>query len=475
MADNNQYSNPLLTRYATKEMSYILSEQKRIGYFRRLWLALAEGEKEQGLNIPQAAIEELKAHLDDIDFEDAKAREKITRHDVMAHVGTLGELCPNAKPIIHLGATSCYVTDNADIIIYREALDLVISKLVGVMENLKNFAVTYKNLPQMGFTHYQPAQPVTVGKRACLWLQELVLDYQNLVFVRDNLMMRGVKGTTGTQASFMTLFEGDGKKIAALEKFIVNKFGFKKAFPVTGQTYTRKTDYSIVAALSGLAQSAYKFSIDMRLLQNMKEVEEPFEKGQVGSSAMAYKRNPMRSERVSSLARYLMSLPINEAMTSATQGFERTLDDSANRRITMGGAFLTADAILELLLNISDGLVVYPKMIAKHLNDELPFMATEIFIMECVKAGGDRQDLHEAIRTHSMNAEKSFRNGGEKDLIKRLKTDPLFAAITDYKSILNAKNFIGRAPEQVAEFIKNEVNPILKKHSGEKHIGKIEV
>lgn len=478
MENNNIYSNPLVSRYATKEMSGIFSEQNRIGYFRRLWLALAEGEKEMGLNITDNQIAELSAHLDDIDFETAKAREKIVRHDVMAHVYTYGLLCPEAAPIIHLGATSCYVTDNADIIIYRDALNLVRNKIVAVMDRLARFAKKYKNLPTLGFTHYQPAQLVTVGKRATLWLQELYMDYESIGFVIDNLKMRGVKGTTGTQASFSELFDGDGKKIDALENYVVNKFGFKSAYPISGQTYSRKVDYNITSALSMLAQSAYKLSIDIRLLQNRKEVEEPFEKNQIGSSAMAYKRNPMRSERISSLARYLMSLPINTAMTAATQGFERTLDDSANRRIVMGQAFLSADAILELLLNVTNGLVVYDKIIKKNVDSELPFMATETILMECVKAGGNRQELHEAIRVHSMAAEKAYRETGKpKDLIKRLKGDPLFSAVTDYDKILNPKNFTGRSAEQVDSFIKKFINPIIKKYESivDKYNGNIEI
>lgn len=476
--DHSTYNNPLVTRYATKEMSFLLSEQHRIGLFRRLWLALAKGEKEMGLNITDEQIAELSAHLDDIDFDVARAREKEVRHDVMAHIYTYGLKCPKAAPIIHLGATSCYVTDNADIVIYRECLNLVLEKLVALMDRLAGFAKKYKSLPTLGFTHYQPAQLVTVGKRATLWLQELLLDYRHLTFVRDNLMLRGAKGTTGTQASYMELFEGDGKKIKGLEEFICKEFGFNKYFPVSGQTYTRKVDYHITSALSMLAQSTYKFSIDLRLLQNMKEVEEPFEKKQVGSSAMAYKRNPMRSERVSSLSRYLMSLPINNAMTSATQGFERTLDDSANRRIVMGEAFLAADAILELMLNVTNGLVVYEPVIKKHVQEELPFMATEAILMACVKAGGNRQELHERIRVHSMEAEKYSRTTGKpKDLIKRLQGDPAFSVITDYKSLLNAKNFIGRCPEQVEEFLRICIKPITKKYADilDKYRGVVEV
>jgi adenylosuccinate lyase len=446
-------------------MSALFSERKRIGYFRRLWTALAAGERECGIDITEGQIEELRSHWDDINFDVARAREKVVRHDVMAHIYAYGVQCPSAAPIIHLGATSCYVTDNADIIIYKEALELITAKVVAVMSHLSNFAKCYCATPTLGFTHYQPAQPVTVGKRAALWIQDFLSDYNILRFVGDNLMLRGVKGATGTQAGFVTLFNGNSEKILALEEYVKNCFGFKNVFPVTGQTYSRKTDYTILSALSGIAQSAYKFSIDLRLLQSMKEIEEPFEKGQVGSSAMAYKRNPMRSERISSLSRYLISLPVNAANTAATQGFERTLDDSANRRIVMSQAFLAADAILELALNVTDGLVVYEKVIESRLASELPFMATEAILMECVKAGGDRQKLHEKIREHSMAAEKQFREGGEKDLIKRLKKDRAFSAVKDYSQLLDAKNFIGRAPEQTLEFISEYIDPIVAEYS----------
>ncbi len=396
----------------------------------------------------------MRARLDDINFEDAEKREKITRHDVMAHVYAYGLQAPSAAPIIHLGATSCYVTDNADIIIYKEALILIREKIVAAMSKLSEFAAKYKALPTLGFTHYQPAQLVTVGKRAALWLQDLLLDYENISHIIDSLMLRGVKGATGTQASFLTLFEGNTKKIDALEKYIASGFGFKKCFPVSGQTYTRKLDYNILTGLSMLAQSASKFALDLRLLQSMKEVEEPFEKGQIGSSAMAYKRNPMRSERICSLSRYLISLPVNAAMTAAVQGFERTLDDSANRRIVMAQAFLAADAILELLINVTDGMVVYEKVIKKRVAEELPFMATEQILMECVKAGGNRQELHEKIRAHSMAAEKLFREtGGKKDLLKRLKADPAFAA-ANFNKLLNPRLFTGRSAEQTSNFLK---------------------
>lgn len=466
MTDYGIYNNPLVTRYATREMSHTFSDEHRIGLFRRLWLALAKGEKALGLNITDEQIAEMETHLDDIDFELAKERERIVRHDVMAHVYTYGVACPKAAPIIHLGATSCYVTDNADIIIYREALELVRDKLVSVMARLKDFAIKYRKTPTLGFTHLQAAQLVTVGKRAALWLEDLLLDYENISHTVSNMVMRGVKGTTGTQASFLSLFDGDHNKVKALDEYVVKAFGFRSSIPVSGQTYTRKIDYFILSSLSGLAQSAYKFAQDIRLLQSKKEMEEPFNEKQIGSSAMAYKRNPMRSERICSLARYLVSLPQNAADTACVQGFERTLDDSANRRIVMGEAFMTADGILELMMNVTNGLVVYEKVIDSHIREEIPFMATETILMECVKAGGNRQELHEKIRVHSMAAEKNSRMTGKpNDLISRLKADPAFAAVKDFKKLMNPKLFVGRAPEQVSEFISKHINPILKKHS----------
>ncbi len=461
------YTNPLTTRYASKEMIANFSEQKRIGLFRRLWLALAQSEKEPGLNISDEQIKEMKEHLDDINFDVAAAREKEVRHDVMAHVYAFGEQCPTAKPIIHLGATSCFVTDNADVIIYRDALQIIEIKLVSVMKKLSEFAMKYRKLPTLGFTHLQPAQLVTVGKRAALWLQDLMMDYENLIFLKDNLKLRGVKGTTGTQASFMELFNDDGNKVKQLEKLVIEKMGFTKAFAVSGQTYTRKMDYNITSVLSMIAQSGYKFSNDIRILQNMKEIEEPFEKSQIGSSAMAYKRNPMRSERLGSLARYVISLPVNCAVTSSTQWMERTLDDSANRRIVMAQAFMGVDAILELYLNIVDGLVVYEKVIKKHIKAELPFMATENIIMDCVKAGGNRQELHEAIRVHSMEAGKQVKlYGKQNDLIARIKSDKTFTAVHDtLDQIVKPENFIGRAPQQVAELV-SSLKPLFKKYDG---------
>ena len=461
------YTNPLTTRYAGKEMIANFSEQKRIGLFRRLWLALAESEKELGLNITDEQLDQMRAHLDDINFEVAAERERVVRHDVMAHIYAYGLQCPAAAPIIHLGATSCFVTDNADVIIYKDALEILEVKLVSVMKKLSEFAMKYRKTPTLGFTHLQPAQLVTVGKRATLWLQDLAMDYENLMFLKNNLKLRGVKGTTGTQASFMELFDGDGKKVKELEKRVVEKMGFKSAFAVSGQTYTRKLDYNIASVLSMIAQSGYKFSNDIRILQNMKEIEEPFEKSQIGSSAMAYKRNPMRSERLGSLARYVISLPVNTAFTASTQWMERTLDDSANRRIVMAQAFMGADAVLELYMNIVNGLVVYEKVINKHLKQELPFMATENILMECVKQGGNRQELHEAIRVHSMEAGKQVKMYGKSnDLIVRIKNDPAFDAVKDkLDTILKPSNFIGRAPEQVKEYV-TSLQSLFRKYAG---------
>ncbi len=460
------YANPLVTRYAGREMSELFSEKKRIGLFRRLWLALAAAQKELGLNISQAQIDELAANLDNINFAAAQEREKAVRHDVMAHIYALSLQCPKAAPIIHLGATSCFVTDNADLIIYYEALNLINEKIVSVMANLAKFAKKYKDLPTLGFTHLQPAQLITVGKRATLWLQDFLLDYYNIADFISNFKLRGIKGTTGTQASFLQLFEGDHTKVVHLEQKILEKMGFKQAFAVSGQTYTRKYDYNITCLLSMLAQSAAKFGNDIRILQSMKELEEPFEKSQIGSSAMAYKRNPMRTERICSLARYLISLPANCAATACTQWLERTLDDSANRRIVMGQAFLAADAILELMLNVTSGLVVYPKIIAKHIEQELPFMATENILMQCVKAGGDRQKLHEQIRLHSMEAGKRVKEEGkDNDLIERIIKDNAFAAVhSNIEELLSAKRYIGRSIGQVDEFINKYIEPIVAAH-----------
>ena len=467
MSDTSVYENPLLSRYASREMAENFSDDTKFRLWRRLWIALAEAEHELGLNITQAQIDELKKYADDINYDVARRFEKEVRHDVMAHVKAYGEQAKSAKGIIHLGATSCYVTDNAEVIIIDRALDMVMKKLVNVMDKLKKFALRYKDLPTLGFTHLQPAQLVTVGKRATLWLSDLEMDYYNLVNLKNSVKLRGVKGTTGTQASFLDLFGGDGEKVKELERRVVAKLGYSKVYGVTGQTYPRKFDYNVLCVLSQIAQSAYRFSNDIRLLQYMKEVEEPFEKHQIGSSAMAYKRNPMRSERVGSLARYVLSLPVNAAVTASTQWFERTLDDSANKRIVIAQAFLSVDAILNLYMNISENLVVYDKVIAKHIAAELPFMATENIMMECVKAGGDRQELHERIRVLSMEAGRNVKQEGkENNLIELIKNDEMFRAVWDkLDGILDAKNFIGRSSSQVEEFISAEIDPILEAHA----------
>ena len=459
------YQNPLTDRYASKEMSYNWSPQKKHSTWRRLWLALAESERELGLNISEAQIEELRAHLDDIDFEAAAKKESELRHDVMSHIHVLGELCPEARPIIHLGGTSCYVTDNTELIQMRDGLRLIRVKLAEVLRLFAAAAKQYRDLPTLGFTHYQPAQLTTVGKRFTLYLQDFVLDMERLQFELDNIPFRSVKGTTGTQASFLALFHGDHKKVKALEKRIAEKMDFPKIIAVSGQTYTRKVDYQILSVLAGIAQSAYKFAGDIRLLANLKEIEEPFERKQIGSSAMAYKRNPMRSERVCSLARYLISLPANAAHTHATQWFERTLDDSAIRRLILPEAFLSADIILSVVANIINGVQVWPQVIAKHIAAELPFMATENILMAAVEAGGDRQELHEAIRVHSMEAGRRVKaEGADNDLIERIKADPAFAKIASkIDGIINPKDFVGRAPEQVDEFLSEVLDPMLKR------------
>ena len=466
MADTSVYENPLLSRYASREMAENFSDDKKFRLWRKLWIALAESEKEMGLNITDEQIAEMKKYADDINYEDARKFESEVRHDVMAHVKAFGKQAKKAAGIIHLGATSCYVTDNAEVIIIDDALDMVLKKLVNVMDKLRAFAHKYKSLPTLGFTHLQPAQLTTVGKRATLWLSDLEMDYVSLMNLKETVKLRGVKGTTGTQASFLDLFEGDGAKVRELEKKVVEKLGYTKVYGVTGQTYPRKFDYNVLCVLSQIAQSAYRFSNDIRLLQHMKEIEEPFEKHQIGSSAMAYKRNPMRSERMGSLSRYVLSLPINAAVTASTQWFERTLDDSANKRIVIAQAFLSVDAILNLYLNISENLVVYEKVIAKHIAAELPFMATENIMMECVKAGGNRQELHERIRVLSMEASKNVKvEGKDNNLIDLIKADDMFSAVKDrLDGILDAKNFIGRSPEQVEEFLSAEIDPILEKH-----------
>ncbi len=465
--DNSVYQNPLITRYASKAMAENFSDEKRFKLWRKLWIALAESEMELGLNISKAQVEEMKKYAEQINFELAEKYEKEVRHDVMAHVKAFGAQAASAEPIIHLGATSCFVDCNSELIIIWDALEIIKTKLVNVMDKLAKFALKYKDLPTLGFTHLQPAQLTTVGKRATLWLQDLTMDYNNLVNLQKSFKLRGVKGTTGTQASFMELFCGDEDKVKQLEKKVVAKLGYDKVYGVTGQTYPRKFDYNVLCVLSQIAQSAYKFSNDIRILQNMKEIEEPFEKSQIGSSAMAYKRNPMRSERMGSLARFVVSLPMNSAITAGTQWFERTLDDSANRRIVNAQAFLALDGILNIYMNVSENLVVYDKIIARHIAAELPFMATENIIMECVKAGGSRQQLHEKIRVLSMEAGKNVKERGlENNLIELIKGDKAFAAVHGkLDEILDASKFIGRAPSQVVEFIKNEVKPILTENS----------
>lgn len=460
----NLYNSPLNSRYASKEMSYIFSDDMKFTTWRKLWVALAECEKELGLNITDEQINELKAHIDNINYEDAIKREKEVRHDVMSHVYAYGLQCPSAKGIIHLGATSCYVGDNTDVIIMRDALLLVKKKIVTVLDRLSKFAMQYKDMPTLGFTHFQPAQLTTVGKRATLWMQDLVMDIENIDHLLSTLKLRGVKGTTGTQASFMNLFEGDEAKVKALDKMVAEKMGFDKSFGVTGQTYPRKLDSIILNTLSEVAQSAYKFSNDLRLLQNMKEMEEPFEKHQIGSSAMAYKRNPMRSERMGALARYVIVDALNPAITASTQWFERTLDDSANKRISVAEAFLALDGVLNLYINISENMVVYDKVIAAHVNNELPFMATENIMMESVKRGGDRQELHERIREHSMAAAQRVKGEGlDNDLIKRIIADDSFnLSKEEILAIIDPTKFVGRAPNQVVEFIDEYITPIIE-------------
>ena len=462
----NLYNSPLNSRYASKEMSFIFSDDMKFSTWRKLWVALAEGERSLGINITEEQINELKANINNINYDEARKREKEVRHDVMSHVYAYGLQCPNAKGIIHLGATSCYVGDNTDIIIMRDALLLIKKKLITVLNHLSNFAMKYKDMPTLGFTHFQPAQLTTVGKRATLWMQDLVIDIENIDFVLAKLKLRGVKGTTGTQASFMNLFEGDEEKIKSLDIYVAEKMGFEKSYGVTGQTYPRKIDSIILNTLSEVAQSAYKFSNDLRLLQSIKEIEEPFEKHQIGSSAMAYKRNPMRSERMSSLARTVIVNALNPAITAATQWFERTLDDSANKRISVPEAFLALDGVLNLYINIAESMVIYDKVIAKHVNEELPFMATENIMMECTKRGCDRQELHERIREHSMAAAKRVKGEGlSNDLIERIMADDYFKLTKEeILDIIDPLKFIGRAPSQVVEFIDEYVTPIINEN-----------
>ncbi len=469
----DNYVSPLCERYAGKRMKYIFSPDFKFGTWRRLWIALAEAEKELGIPISDAQIDEMKAHIDDIDYDFAKAREREVRHDVMAHVLTYGEICPNAKPIIHLGATSCYVGDNTDVIQMKEGLIEIRRALVTCIKSVRDFAIAHKDLVTLGYTHFQAAQPTTVGKRAALWLQDLVIDLETLDFELSRIQLLGCKGTTGTAASFVELFNGDTDKVKALDLAIAKKMGFEKSIAVSGQTYTRKADYNVISVLCGIAQSAAKFSNDIRLLSHLKQAEEPFESGQIGSSAMAYKRNPMRSERIASLARYVMCDSLNPAITAATQWFERTLDDSANRRIAIPEAFLAADAILALYNNIISGLTVYPKIIERHLKAELPFMATENILMYCVtEKGGDRQVLHEAIRRHSVAAAKVVKQeGGDNDLLSRILADKQFGlSEEELDKLLDVRSFSGMAAKQVEEYISDIVDPLLEKNKD--YIGK---
>ena len=465
--DYNSYQNPLTGRYAGPEMNYNWSPHKKHSTWRRLWLALAEEEQKLGLDITDEQIAEMRQHLDDVNFDVAEAFEKELRHDVMSHVHAFGQQCPKAMPIIHLGATSCYVTDNTELIQMRDGLQILKAKLLKLIEQLADFCDKYRSMPTLGFTHYQPAQLTTVGKRFALYLQDFMLDLEELEFESANLPFRSVKGTTGTQASFLALFNRDFSKVTELEKRVAARMGFDKIIDLSGQTYTRKVDYKVLSVLSGIGQSAHKMATDIRLLANLRELEEPFGKKQIGSSAMAYKRNPMRSERVCSLSRYLMNLPLNCAQTHSVQWFERTLDDSANRRLALSEAFLTADVVLSTLINITDGLQVWPNVIAKRVRAELPFMATENLMMAAVKKGGDRQELHEVIREHSMAAARRIKEeGGDNDLLERLRNDAAFASIKDdFDAIVNPNDFIGCAPEQVERYLNEKVRPVLEKES----------
>jgi len=473
MANEHEYTNPLSERYASREMLALFSPARKFGTWRRLWAALAECERDLGLPITEGQIAEMRANVDNIDFAAAAAFEKETRHDVMAHIKAFGAVCPSAMPIIHLGATSAFVGDNTDLIQMREGCRILLGRLAALISALKKFAIDNAELAALGFTHFQAAQLTTVGKRACLWIYDLLMDFDDIQRFESALKFRGVKGTTGTQASFLNLFDGDHEKVRALDKAVAGKMGFDDVFPVTGQTYTRKVDSQAASLLSGLGQSLHKLANDIRLLQHLKEVEEPFEKGQVGSSAMAYKRNPMRSERLTALCRFLMSSALSPAMTAAEQWFERTLDDSANKRISIPQAFLAADAALIIAINVCGGLVVYPKVIAKHINEELPFMATENIIMEAVKKGGDRQELHERIRVHSMEAGKKVKvEGGANDLMERIAGDPVFGmTAADLSAIMDVRQFVGRAPEQVGEFIRDYVDPVIERGALYKDIG----
>ena len=461
------YESPLSSRYADKEMKYLFSPDMKFKTWRRLWIALAESEMELGLPVTQEQVDELKAHADDINYEVAEARERVVRHDVMSHVYAYGQQCPKAAGIIHLGATSCYVGDNTDIIIMTEAMKVVRKKLVNVIRVLSKFAEEYKDLPTLAFTHFQPAQPTTVGKRATLWIQEFLMDLEDVEYQIGKAKLLGSKGTTGTQASFLELFDGNDELAAKIDGKIAEKLGYETCFAVSGQTYPRKLDSQMLNVLSCIAQSAAKFSNDIRLLQHLKEVEEPFEKNQIGSSAMAYKRNPMRSERIASLARYVVVDALNPAITASTQWFERTLDDSANKRISVPEAFLATDAILNLVMNVADGLVVYPKVIEQHLRRELPFMATENIMMDAAKRGADRQELHEHVRVHSMAASKVIKEeGGENDLIDRIAGDPIFGVtLEELKGIVDPHKYVGRAPRQTEIFLKETVQPVLERYA----------
>lgn len=462
----NAYESPLSSRYADKQMKYLFSPDKKFRTWRRLWIALARAEKELGLNITQEQIDEMVAHQDDINYDVAEAREKEVRHDVMSHVYAFGVQCPKAKPIIHLGATSCYVGDNTDIIIMTEAMKKIRDKVVEVIRILSRFAMAYRDLPTLAFTHFQPAQPTTVGKRTTLWIQDLLMDLEDVEYQLGKAKLLGSKGTTGTQASFLELFDGDHEKVKRLDSIIAGEMGYRSCFAVSGQTYSRKLDSQMLAVLSGIAQSAAKFSNDIRLLQHLKEVEEPFEKSQIGSSAMAYKRNPMRSERIASLSRYVIVDSLNPCITEATQWFERTLDDSANRRLSIPEAFLAVDGILNLYGNVADGLVVYPKVIRQHLQRELPFMATENIMMDAVKRGADRQVLHEHIRVHSMAASRIIKEeGGENDLLSRIAADPVFGvSLEKLTKLVSPEKYVGCAPQQTEEFIRETVKPVLDKY-----------
>lgn len=466
MQDTDRYISPLSERYASKKMQFIFSEDKKFRTWRRLWIALAEAEQELGLAITDEQLLELRSHAEDINYEDARRREKEVRHDVMSHVYAYGLQCPKAQGIIHLGATSCYVGDNTDVILMKEGLSLIREKLVNAIRNISEFAEKHKDLPTLAFTHFQPAQPTTVGKRACLWLQEFIMDLEDLEYVLSTLKLLGCKGTTGTQASFRELFDGDEEKADRLDAMIAEKMGFAECVAVSGQTYSRKTDTRVLNVLAGIAASAAKMSNDIRLLQHLKEVEEPFEKNQIGSSAMAYKRNPMRSERIASLARYVMADALNPAITSSAQWFERTLDDSANKRLSVPEAFLATDGILDLVMNVSDGLKVYPKVIEKHLKEELPFMATENILMDCVKRGGNRQEFHERIRELSMEAGRNVKEKGEpNNLLDLIAADPAFGVTRkELEEKLDPAGFVGFAPIQTERFLKEVVRPILDRN-----------